>query len=340
MTGNRVRAAIASLLLGISAGGAAPPPSGPDSSFAMGSEALVDPDRGLLHLMSADGGIEAVEIATGRSAWKSNAAVRPLAISGNLLVAQGEGPALRIAALDLSAGGRTAREASLELPVAASIRDGMGTSFGLAARPRGREVLLLWNYSQQYVGGAAPGPDTPHGTQASGVARFDLESGRLEALSDADAAAAREEPPAEAIRRGADPSAPAGEWRFHSEDGRHVLVATRAPVPRGGPPGGAYAWSIREIPGERVVGTMRSDDVSAQFFVHGGIFVRSRNPGGRRREDGEWEEIPKGVQALDLGTGREVWTRAVADTAYRGPYPPSAAPGRPPSPPPSPAPRP
>src|SRR3954463_16411273 len=77
-----------------------------DHGASLRDGVLVAPDRGLAYVMRPGGGIDAIDLASGNVRWHSDAAAKPLAISGKRLIAQAEskGDTLDVVALDARRG--------------------------------------------------------------------------------------------------------------------------------------------------------------------------------------------------------------------------------------------
>jgi hypothetical protein len=360
----------AALAAAVSAAGeAGPTPGGARTDpnpgpFELRAGVVADPTRGALYLMNPRGGVDAVDVVAGELLWTTAEAARPLLLSGRSLLAQAEARdqphVLRLVVLDADRGARLA-EGGIALPagVAASIADGLGTSFEAHARPDQGDALVSWRFSRRPVTGVAPGPEAvPGDFRADGALRVDLATGRAEAVSPQ----ALLEAPAgsDALARLVESAAvPKGYWRagdivaatarapglvlkrwdlttgkplddvdilaeelvaqLPSADGRYLLVSTR--VEPDPAAGQPYLWSVHAVETGNAVTRMRSEVSAVPFCVLAARLVHEARPSGRR-VDGTWVERPLRLRAVELATGAEVWSRPLRDTAYRGPFPP------------------
>jgi hypothetical protein len=159
------------------------------NSFEFRPGVIVDPDRPAVYLMKPQGGIDAVDLSSGKLVWTTTQAAKPLLLYGNLLVAQaevsGRSGVLRIVGLNTKDGGKIGPHADVELPegVSASIEDGLGTSFRASARIHEGALIVSWLFSEQPISGAYLGADATAPRQVTGVARIELETGRVDPLA-------------------------------------------------------------------------------------------------------------------------------------------------------------
>ena len=108
--------------------------------------------------------------------------------------------------------------------------------------------------------------------------------------------------------------------RLPSADGRHLLISSLPEESSGA--WERYLWSIFSLASGELVAEMRHHRSADRFSILGATLLHLSQPFGRRVGD-EWVEEPLKLRAVDLGTGAERWNRALRDTAYRGPRPPS-----------------
>ncbi|NIV51966.1 MAG: hypothetical protein GWN53_08825 [Gammaproteobacteria bacterium] len=107
-------------------------------------------------------------------------------------------------------------------------------------------------------------------------------------------------------------------FRYASADERHLLGSKAAET--NGP---AWMWSIYSVETGEHVTEVRRPSPAAPFFIWDSMLFHESPPTGRAGT-GSWAiEEPRKVRALDLESGAELWSRAIRDTIYRGPYPPA-----------------
>ncbi|MBX9585086.1 MAG: hypothetical protein K2X87_32675, partial [Gemmataceae bacterium] len=107
-----------------------------------GAGAIVDATRGHVYVMAAGGGVEALDLATGKPVWVAKEADKPLAVAGDRVIAQAEDPkapnALKVVVLD-RATGKPVATGTQDLPagVRAAARPGPEGEFMAAASAAG-----------------------------------------------------------------------------------------------------------------------------------------------------------------------------------------------------------
>ncbi len=300
----------------------------------LGDGSVVDAARGIAYVARPQGGIEALDLATGQAVWRSAAAAKPLALVGGALLAQDEpGPsgALRLAMLDAATGAEKSR-ADLALPegVAASVTDNLHGAFRIRAAVLEGEssVLLAWTASATPPSRGFLPPDlsvrAPAGAPVAvsapptpgvrrGAARRDLAAGCAIAADDSEAVGI-----AMAIDRRLAPavSSVAAVPGLPSIDGRHALASERVAGSLH-----TYRWSISDRSQGAVVAVLDAPVSLAPFVVAGGKVIYLAQP-AMWRDNGVMIQKPLRLRALELATGEESWQAAVRNSAYGGPIPP------------------
>ncbi len=294
---------------------------------------VLDAAQGVAYVGHPQGGVAAIDLRTGATLWRSAAAERPLAVDGDLLVAQarpGERGELRVVALDRGQGG--ARRAEADLPMPAGIRaeasETVDHLFRLSATPSPQGLVLNWD-SESRPGisrqgkpasgidpaAAALGAKRTAWGSVEGYALFDPRAGRLLPVEGSQAAQLAGSRKALAVSLAStDPA----ERRFSSLDGLYVLASRKVGELKTA--GNPYRWTISEAASGRVLGTIESRVSMAPFLVVENRVVHIAQP--RTERDGtEIRELPLRLRAVDLASGRESWTAAVRDTAFQGPTP-------------------
>jgi hypothetical protein len=166
---------------------------------------FADPDGRIGVFNTPRGGIQAVELATGKSFWHTEQAKRPLFVADGRVyalaavrapVARGlcfewhpawDGPrnGFRLVAFDLTRFGEPVLESeTVALPEWASLADTHDRSFAPRWRVEGGRLVVAWEASAWYAGPVkkTPQEEAAYRKRADGAVRFDLETGRFEAL--------------------------------------------------------------------------------------------------------------------------------------------------------------
>jgi hypothetical protein len=135
--------------------------------------------------------IEAIDMRDGKTLWDSKEAVRPVALDGQRLIAQGKHAqqpnVMNIVILDAASGKVRSQSEPVVFPDWIAIDGGIGLTFAAAPAIEDGQLVLRWEAFRQFV---QPGPKvTPEIMAAakkagSGVARVDLETGRANVTVD------------------------------------------------------------------------------------------------------------------------------------------------------------
>jgi hypothetical protein len=147
---------------------------------------LIDRTRGAIYVGLPAGGVESLDLQTGRSRWSSPDADLPLALRDRILVALKEetrpGAGLPLVALDVEQNGRQLWSLTAPLPpgVIALVTDTLHRSFRSTARVEGNHVIVSWSYRGAPVQGVARAPGRPQDKlELFGAVRIDLGTGRV-----------------------------------------------------------------------------------------------------------------------------------------------------------------
>lgn len=149
----------------------------PPVSFQLRTGVVFDAERSLVMLMLPEGGIEAVDLASGETVWTSRDGDKPLLVAGDLLLAQIDTPEPRLllVEMDLNAGGAGKERIGVDLPgeLTGSIDDGPGRRLEVRAVQAADGVLVRWTLRQQEVAGVER-LQNPRIEVESGILRVDL----------------------------------------------------------------------------------------------------------------------------------------------------------------------
>jgi hypothetical protein len=133
------------------------------------------------------GHLEALDLQTGDTLWRSDAAHRALAIVGDRLFAFSKpGEKVRIVALDLRARGEVIFETDpLLLPAWSALRDEPGQSFRWVARAGPEYLEVYWEARAWYAGRERSTPEREAAARksAGGLLRVNLLTGRVQVSS-------------------------------------------------------------------------------------------------------------------------------------------------------------
>jgi hypothetical protein len=306
------------------------------STIGLGSTVLIDP-QGIAYLSNPEGAITAIKLDSGTQLWTTpkGKAYRPLALSGNFLVAmqEGGGPKagkhLGVALLQLLDGGEHLVN-WVELPPAAwaSVKNGLGASLqtGAAIGADGRMTISWLSEWQREVRGIAPADDeTPAGARAaaaqseahSGSVEIDS-SGQILPLRQALVSAqqfqpARQDLPDDQRLKGLP------DTQYISADGKHILVSEMTGNDNNL---NKYRWTIYPAASRESIGVIAAPFPTAPFFVSGSMIIYQLRPYMIRDQGDKMVRSPLKLIAIDLRSGGKLWEHAVLDPEYYGPFPP------------------
>ncbi len=337
------------------------------SAFEFQPGVIVDPEGAAVYLMNPQGGIDAVDLASGKLLWRTDRASKPLLLHEGRLVAQTEPVpglhVLRITLLGIRQSTADSRFVDIPLPedVQASIDDGMESSFKATARMHEGALLLHWQSTHRRMTGPPPGPDQrASDRELTGSVLVEVDTGQIGAIDELPAHPELELPVTVARFQAAQ-AAPGivrrvndvlvvvqrtfqagkervglkrwdaetgdelpevtlydGELSFRgvSADDRHLLASRRDASDSS-----LWEWAIYSLETGQRAAELREDTPAARFFLSGPVLIHETNVTVRRVAEQELVE-PAKLRAIDLATGTEIWSRAIRDTKYRGPYPP------------------
>lgn len=318
-----------------------PLPRNPNA-FQLSPGVVIDPVQRRAFIMSPSGEIDAVGLSGGQRLWSTKAAAKPLGVVGRNLLGQAEPSntenALKIVVMEASTG-RQMVVSTRELPagVRASVVETLKGRFVVTSQAAGgTDAVVSWQFlgrprkgmrpdtkdTLTPSGGAALHPPPPaaiavaRGDAQSGTYRLDLSTGATSSVNGVGLALLHDirQPVLNVTER----LAGLPENQFLSADGRHILVSERV--------GDDRVWEKYKLTiyerdtGERV-GEFRSHLSMAPFFVTDSSVIYETGAYVRRTGTQMTEE-PLKIRAVDLNSGRELWSREVRDTAYHGPFPP------------------
>jgi hypothetical protein len=173
---------------GVNAAPATPPPT---TAFIPIPGGVADSAGKVAFVTGETGAIEALDCESGKVLWTSKDATKPLAVMGKKLIAQvaekRKANAVRIVVLDGAQEGKKLLESdAITFPDWVSTGLTHGRSFASSAAFDKNDLLFKWDARSWYAGGARPTPEIEKAArrEAHGVARVNLETGKVEMLAD------------------------------------------------------------------------------------------------------------------------------------------------------------
>ena len=310
------------------------PPAVSDHGAVLLEGVVLAPRLGVAYVMHSGGGIDAVDLASGALRWRSDKGAKPLAVAGDRLIAQAESrgaQGLHLVALDARSGAsRDSVRIPLPAGIAATVADTPAGSFRVRAEATGSELSVHWEATG--VGevaqgilpaeneGQAPSLDGAPSVSA-GTAIIDLASSSLRVKEEPAVRLAHKATLSRsALQELSEPAVQGTTGRqMLSADGRHVLVTE--PIESTGASLDRYRWTVYERASGTRLGAVPAMVSATPFLVVGRTLFHTV-PAHAIRSDGKFIESPFSLRAVDLKTGAEAWTKAAAETAFRGPFPP------------------
>jgi hypothetical protein len=318
--------------------------------FELRGGVLVDPQKGRIYAMNLKGGIDSIDLAGGQVVWSNDAAARPVALTGGKLVGQADTGAekgvVKLAILNPD-NGRKFADASHRLradDVRSSVTETSTGRFVASAAPAvDGQTDVNWVFTQaRRAQGIAPAPGASarrrtrgnelaakaaeaappvsSRTATHGAFRLNLETGATSELA-APKNAPAAPPPGNRIN-----APPAAEriqgvegHQVLSADGRHVLVGKQVSEDL---LSDAFLLTVYKRDNHEKVGAFRSRLPNPSYFVIDGRVYCETTPFTRPTAQGPIDE-PAKIRAIDLtvGEGKELWSRPVRETTFRGPFP-------------------
>lgn len=255
---------------------------------------VVDTASAEVYVMGDDGLVAIT--AAGKQRWRTTSAARPLAVSGDLVLAHGEIDAahrMPLVLLDRKTGKVARTCKSVQLPAwSAGIEAGLGASLTVTG---GFDAGGPWTHFEAnawYSGGAPPPPEVEAAAQkaATGTFRCDGKTTTAPGPTEPTVALPAELQSADAV------------WTGISADGRHALVAVLGDA-------ATYRYDARvyQLSDNALVGSLVDAPYSRPFVVIDGALLTN----------GE-----AGVVAIDLATGKQRFAVPLRQVQYLGSYPP------------------
>jgi hypothetical protein len=150
---------------------------------------VADPRGHIGFVINPSGGIDAINLTTGKLLWQVGATQRPIIVTGNRLFSlapeEKRAHAARVVVLDVNRQGeKLLTSDSLVFPAWVSLDETPGCVLRLEAAIDGHDLILRWEAHARYVGGAAAPPAIreKYKKDASGVMRVNQETGGVTSL--------------------------------------------------------------------------------------------------------------------------------------------------------------
>ena len=149
----------------------------------------MSPDAKVVFAPAKSGGIEALDVATGKVLWTNTDAKKLAGASSGLVVAwlgdEKKANALRVVVIEANTGKTVTKSDAIELPEWASTEKIWGHTFRIASRPDAAPITVVWQANAFYSGGARPTPEIEAAArkEAVGVLKVELKNGKIEVVN-------------------------------------------------------------------------------------------------------------------------------------------------------------
>jgi hypothetical protein len=161
----------------------------PPSKPVLLPKGVADPSGHTGFVTNPSGGIDAINLTSGKLLWQVDPTQRPLIVKGNRLFSlvpeEKRAHAARVIVLDVDRQGKKILESDpVVFPAWASLHETPGCVLRLEAAIDDHDLILRWEAHARYVGGAAAPPAIreKYKKDASGVVRVNQETGGVTSL--------------------------------------------------------------------------------------------------------------------------------------------------------------
>lgn len=312
------------LVLGVLGGTAAAAPRAESMSF--GAHSIIVPSKKLAYVMTESSKkpeLVAVDLATGKRRWTSTAALKPIGVRGDSLVAlDAAGTAML---LDARTGAK-AKQCTSIAGVTAPFVDGLGVGQSASGYDDGKTLYLHWTRDTHYAGGAAPSPDEEARSRTHSEATWAIDVAACRAKKATLPSVAPVNLPATTDIVTA--SGKTARLERDAKTSSFTLIpasaSKRIDLTEGDPARTQASLSVdrRHVACGAPVKNIAVFDLETGAVAHPAPFHLGL----------PWIYVGKtiiagggAVRALDAASGKVLWSVAERATGYDGPYPPSAA---------------
>lgn len=155
----------------------------PKAGTPVAGVGVVSPDAKLVFVPAKGGGIEALDLATGKAVWKNADAPKVAGASGKFVFGWLPGKKeneFTAVAIDAATGKTHGKAGPILLPEWANVSPTYGRSFGASVRADGDGAIVAWTAGAFYAGGARPTPEIEAAARKndSGLAKLDFATGK------------------------------------------------------------------------------------------------------------------------------------------------------------------
>lgn len=146
--------------------------------------AMVSPDVKVIYAPAKAGGIEALDLATGKVIWTNKDANKLAGVTDKFVFTwigdDKKAHVFRVLAVDAATGKTIGKSDPITLPEWASTQKTWGRTFRIAAKADSDGALVYWHAGAFYAGGARPSPEIEAAARKNefGVTKIDFKTGK------------------------------------------------------------------------------------------------------------------------------------------------------------------
>lgn len=285
---------------------------------------VIDQSRNELYITRPDNKVEALSLTTGQSIWVSNEKLKPLISTNGILVCQSKSESsqneLGIVDLDITQKGEVKSRNTIPLPknTKTDFQHNVNSTFNIMAKVINGETYISWDYRYMPLRGVKDKQDSI-GTaiiEQTGLLNLNKNSRKLDVIS-------KEKIPQNLFQQSIlldtkDRLLSVKNQQFVSKNQQHILSSEKTADDL---EFNNYRWEIYENASKKKIGTIQDYRSYAPFCVVGNTIFYEIGPYIRAIK-GEPVEIPLKLIAVDLVSGKELWSREIFDSIFRGTTPP------------------
>jgi hypothetical protein len=285
---------------------------------------IIDPDNKLVYTINPRGGIDGVEITTGKKIWHSDQADRPIIIQGAKIIAQRDSTQPGVISL-VSINNKTgamddSRTVSVNNNVLARVNDGLNQHFEIVSASLNH---LEWQFRKESIRGIAPENNTinldntiSNANTSNKLILGEISFNNSNRLADATARELTQIPATANITIEGNFLSNKKGRQFKSLSGNHIIVSNLKSDPTLWE---KYQWDIYDLAGQKL-GSINNPNSYISFNVVEDIILFIKLPNTKYIQNIQHEELLS-LQAYSLITGQRMWQHEIKDLTYKGPYP-------------------
>ncbi|MDO1449179.1 sialidase family protein [Rhodocytophaga aerolata] len=311
------------------------------NSVTLSPGVVINIDKKTTYIMSPNGGIDAINLETGKKIWNNKSTDKPIGFALNYLISQTASifaeNTLQIAALNATTGTQTfSKKLTLPEGVKASVVDTFSHSFAAIAESVDGNIQVNWQFAQfedpMSQKGLPPGTEERiHGQEdnsmaapstidtivtKSGLFQINLSTGNVSTNIVVNDSIETNISPVKALTN-LENTGDISVNQFLSANEQHILVSQQVDNQSWE----KYNLIIFERKTNTRIGEFKSHFSFIPFIVIGSHIFYVTQPYTRRTPKGIIEE-PLKIRAYDLKTNKVLWSRQIRDTTSQKILPP------------------